>query len=1041
MFLTRISVAYPVFAAMVTVAITIFGVLAYQRIPIAEFPEVDFPIVAIDTRYQGASPEAAEIELSQPIEKALNTLSGIERISSTSRYGRSSVVVEFALGIDSMQAAQEVRDRLATIAGTLPATADDPVIMRYDPLAAPDISLALSSPNHSIAELTRLAEDTIVPRLTALDGVGSAEVLGGLEDQVQILVDPALLDAHGISIGEVVAALGQDNHIVPAGTINQGLLVHTVQVNSERTSVEAFADVILAQQGDAFVRLGDVATVRRQTSDIEGLAFRDGTQSLALDVIKVQGGNTINVVEHVLHAVDILAADGTLPPGVSVSVLQNAATAVEQNYHSVRSTLLEGGALAIVIVFLFLNSWRSTVITGLTLPISVIGTLTVIELLGFSLNMMTMLALTLSIGILIDDAIVVRENIARHLHMGKSHRRAALEGTAEIGLAVLATTLSIIAVFLPLAFMDGIIGRFFIQFGVTVSVAVLISLFVSFTLDPMLSSIWHDPHSQPGARRGPIGRTIARFDQAFAALTGFYRHTIGWSLRHRIITLVVAFGTLGPAVMLLPQVGFEFMPQTDQGRISVTLETAIGSSVTYTAEKTLQVERLVAGMPGVVSTYATVNSGGATGENRASILVTLSPSYERVLSATDMSNVMRTALVRIPGVIATVNVDGGVGGGGKAIEMSMIGLDLDELDRLSQDLVTRIAAIPGTLDVASSFAVARPALDVNIDREAATDLGVAPQQIGAAVSAMVGGETASEWTAENGQRIDVVVRLPEQLRSSTRSLDDLPVARAQDGRMIRLHEVATLAPVEGPGEIHREALMRQVTIDANVSDRVMGDVVADIEAAIAAMDLPASYSVTMSGDAELLDETVAGIAGALGLAAVLIYLVLASQFGHLLQPVAIMAAMPLALIGVILGLYVGGTTLNIYSMIGFVMLMGLVVKNAILLVDNFNQRRREGIALEDALVEAGTTRFRPIIMTTLAMIIGMMPLALAIHPGSEASAGMAHAVIGGLVSSTLLTLLVVPVLIAYLEQLSQFVARFMPRAPDEASHEDSRHAM
>ena len=1036
MFVTRISVGHPVFAAMVMVAITIFGYLAHQQLPIDEFPEVDFPIVVVSTSYAGASPEAVENEISRPIEEALNTLGGIEAITSTSRQGRSSVVLEFALGIQSMAAAQEVRDRLTVLTGTLPKTADDPRVLRYDPLADPAVSLAIVSPDMSTAELTTLANDVVVPRLTALEGVGSADLLGELDDQVQVLVDPTLLDAYGVGIAEVVDALGRDNQTIPVGSVNEGLLVHTVQLNTELPTVDAFNSIVLARSGDQPIHLGDVARIEVGQSDVEGLAFQNGKQSLAIDVIKVQGANTIEIVEQVLHTVEDLNHSGELPEGVELSVLQNAAIPIEQNYHTVLSTLIEGGVLAVVIVFVFLNSWRSTVITGLTLPISILGTLAVIQLLGFSLNMMTMLALTLSIGILIDDAIVVRENIARHLHMGKSHRRAALEGTAEIGLAVLATTLSIVAVFLPLAFMEGITGRFFVQFGVTVSVAVMISLFVSFTLDPMLSSVWYDPHSEPNAKHGPIGRLIGHFDRGFEKLTDGYRHCIGWSLRHRLATLVLAFGTMVPAVMLFSDVGFEFMPKTDQGRIEVALETEVGSSVQYTRDKTLQAERLISALPGVASTYATVNSGDASGENRASMLVTLVAQSERTFSAEESSRSIRATLARVPGLTATVSVAGGIGGGGKDIEMSMVGDSLVDLDRLSKELVERIASIPGTLDVDSSFDTAKPLVEIQVDREAAMDLGVDAAQVGNALGAFVGGELASTWTTDTGKQRDVVVRLPEEARSRTLALADLPVARGAKDQAITLGEIATVATVTGPSEINREALTRKVSISANVSGRAAGDVIADIEAQIAEMNLPPGYSVMMSGDAELLDETVGGIASALGLAVVLIYLVLASQFGSFLQPFAIMAALPLSLIGVIVGLLVGGTTLNIYSMIGFVMLMGLVVKNAILLVDNYNMIKLGDVSTHDALVRAGTTRFRPIIMTTSAMIIGMMPLALAIHPGSEPSSSMAHAVIGGLVSSTLLTLLVVPVLIAYLDQFGRFATRFLPKSP----HDDAVQA-
>jgi HAE1 family hydrophobic/amphiphilic exporter-1 len=1031
MFLTSISVRHPVFATMIMVAIMVFGISAYRSLPIEQYPDVDFPVVAVLTPYTGASPEAVESEITQPIEEAVNTLGGIDTVTSTSSAGHSTVILQFTLETDPAVAAQDVRDRLAAIVGQMPATADASQVLRFNPTASPIMSLALSSPTQSVLDLTALADDIVSPALTAISGVGSATVVGGLDNQVNIFIDPDLLNAFGIGVSDVISALQQDNQTLPTGSIINGMLVQTVQINAEVTSVAGFRDIIVSSKGGETITMGDVATVTQGPSDTEGLAFRDGEQALAIDVVKIEGGNTVAIAHAVQAAIDKLNSDGSLPDDVSIDVLQNSAEPVEQNFETVQATLIEGAILAVVIVFVFLNSWRSTIITGLTLPISLIGTLTVISLLGFTLNTMTMLALTLSVGILIDDAIVVRENITRHLHMGKSHIQAALDGTKEIGLAVLATTLSIVAVFLPLAFMDGIIGKFFLQFGVTVSVAVLISLFVSFTLDPMLSSVWYDPHSQPDAKRGPIGRLIGLFDKGFDKLSHGYRAVLGWSLRHRIITMLVALMSFGSSFLLFPMVGAEFMPAADNSQIQVDLETRSGSSTAYTAVKAHQVEALLAAMPEVESTYTTVNAARSSGENRASIVVSLVDPGERTKSSLEMTAPVREALRSIPGASFVVSAGGGLGGG-SPIEVKLLGQNLDSLASAAADLADRIRAIPGTVDVDVSLQQAQPMLDIVLDRQATSDLGIGMQATGSALRAMLGGETASEWTNTNGDQLDVVVRLPEALRQSVDAIGGLPIAQSRTDTpvAIRLDQIAQVNPTVGPSEISRENLTRQVSVTADIEGRVLGDVTADIDAVLASMELPAGVTVAQGGDAEMLADTVGSMVSALLLAVIFIYLVLASQFGSFLQPLAIMMALPMSLVGVMLGLLAGGSTLNMYSMIGFVMLMGLVVKNAILLVDNANQHRRDGASLVDALIEAGGTRFRPIIMTTLAMIFGMLPLALAIHEGSQQSAPMAHAVIGGLISSTLLTLVVVPVMLTYVDALSRFVGRFLPRAPD-----------
>lgn len=1035
MFLTRISVSQPVFTTMIMVALMVVGIYSFQRLPIEQLPDVDFPVVAVVVSYPGASPEAVENDVIIPIEDAVNTISGIDSIQSTARSGQAMIILMFDLGIDSASAAQDVRDRIATVEATLPDAANSPMLFKFDPSELPVLSLAVSADGMSLRDLTALTEDVIEPRLSIIPGVGRATVVGGVPRQLNVEIDPDRLTAFGVGVGEVTSAIRAENQNMPAGDIEQGLIVQTLQIEGRIAQADDFLDIIVSRTGGQPVRLRDVARLVDGEAEPTSLALLDGEQALAVDVVKTQGANTVAVADAIRDAIAELMADA-LPEGVTIEVVRDNALPVEQSYHGVQNMMVEGAALAVLIVFLFLNSWRSTVITGLTLPISVIGTMTVIFALGFTLNIMTLLALSLAIGLLIDDAIVVRENIMRHLHMGKSHRQAALDGTNEIGLAVLATTLSIVAVFLPVAFMEGIIGRFFLQFGVTVSVAVLISMFVAFTLDPMLSSVWYDPAAEPDAKRGPLGRVVGQFGRLIEWLGLRYRGILRWCLRFRLITMGIALAAFVGSFALVPLVGIEFIPPEDNSQFQVNMETPVGSSLGYTAGKVRQVERLLRSFPEVVSTYATVNAGTeAGGQNVATIVVALVPPSERARSPQDMTAPVRAALQSIPGIDFIIGTASGMGGLQAPVQVNLFGDNLDVLAPLADRLVRQLQAIDGLMDVESSLSVAQPVLGVRLNRDAASDLGVSLQQVGATLRPMLGGEEVSDWTSPDGRNFSVRVRLPAELRNDLEVLRALPIAQSGatgSQGMVRLDQVANIVPSFGPSEIERMDLSRQVTVTANLEGVTLGDVMPQIQAAMDALDMPAGYRVQAGGDAKQLAETAASAGSALLLAVVFIYLVLASQFGSFLQPVAIMVALPLALIGVLLGLLVGGSTLNMFSMIGFIMLMGLVVKNAILLVDNTNQHTRAGMNLYDALLEAGSTRFRPIIMTTLAMIFGMLPLALNIHEGSGQNAPMAHAVIGGLISSTLLTLVVVPVALTYVDGFGRFVSRFLPKSPVHA---------
>ncbi|WP_062014122.1 efflux RND transporter permease subunit [Aureimonas sp. AU4] len=1039
MFLTRISVAHPVFATMMMAAIVVIGLFSYSRLGVDQFPDIDLPVVVVVTTYDGASPETVESEITRRVEESVNTIGGIDEISSQSYEGRSLVIIQFTLETDSRTAAQEVRDRVSRLEAGFADGVDTPQVTRFNPDDAPILSVAVSSKTRTLPEITTIADQLITKRLNVVDGVGQTSIVGGSKRQVQAQLDPDRLEGFGIGVGDVISAIRRENQDVAAGSLTSGNGQRNVTVEGRVSDVAGFERIIVSNVGGSPVYLLDVASVREEGAELTSRAQFNGVTALGIDVVKVQGANTVAVAGALRAEVERLRGE-LAPLGLDLEISRDNSRAITSQVREVQRTLMEGAALTVAIVFLFLNSWRSTVITGLTLPISVIGTFAVIHFLGFTLNTMTLLALSLAIGILIDDAIVVRENITRHLAMGKGHVRAALDGTNEIGLAVLATTLSIVAVFLPVAFMGGIIGRFFLQFGVTVSVAVLISLFVSFTLDPMLSSVWYDPHSEREARRGPLGRLVARFDRGFERVAAGYGRLIRWSFGHRIWIMLAAVALFVGSVMLVPRVGAEFVPSGDQGEFTVSLKAPQGSSLDYTAMKVRQVERILLTFPEVASTYSTINTAGARGFEEANVAVTLRPRAERSRSLDEVTGVLRPELSRIAGLKLSINQPslggGGGGAGAKPLQLSILGDGEGELRRLSDQVAGALRAIPGAVEVESTIEAQTPTLAVRVRPEAASDLGITLSQIGDTLRPLVAGDSISVWNAPDGQTYDVTLRLPAEGRERAEQLRRLTIATGRtdaEGRpvTVALDQVADVVESVAPDSVNRRDLQREVRVSANVEGRPLGEVTAELQRFTQTLPLPPGYRFSFGGDAQNMAESLGYAIQALALAVIFIYLILASQFGSFLQPVAIMSTLPLSLIGVLVGLLVMGSTLNIFSVIGFIMLMGLVTKNAILLVDYSNQARARGLSLRDSLAEAGAVRLRPIVMTTLAMIFGMLPLALGLGEGGEQRAPMAHAVIGGLISSTVLTLVFVPVVLTYLDGFQRRIRPYLPRSASE----------
>jgi len=1026
MWFTRISIQNPVFATMMMAACLVLGLFAYQRLSIEQFPDVAFPVVVVQTEYPGASPESVETDVTRKIEEAVNTISSLKTLSSRSYEGLSVVIAEFQLTVDPSKAAQDVREKVAMVKPVFRKEVKEPRVSRFNPDDLPVVSIALRSETRSLRELTTLADELIKKRIESARGVGQATIVGGVKREIQVLLKPTELQALGIGVDQVMQAVRNENQELPAGTLTTPEREQMVQVQGRIARPEQFRSIIVTRRGGQPVLLSQVANVVDGQEEEASLALIDGKRAVALDVVKAQDANTIEVVDGVREIVDQLQRE--LPPDAKLEVVRDTSKGIRDSVHDVKITLLQGAALTVLIVFLFLNSWRSTVITGLTLPIALIGTFLVMYAAGFTINLLTLMALSLCVGLLIDDAIVVRENIVRHMRMGKDHHQAALDGTQEIGLAVMATTFTIVAVFLPVGFMGGIIGRFFHQFGITVAAAVLLSMFVSFTLDPMLSSVWRDPESHGEHGTGWLAKLNGSLERLQDRLAARYQRLLAWALVHRKTTVAIAALSFFGSFALVPLVGSEFVPEADLGELMVQVNTPVGSSLEFTQGKVEQAEAALREFPEVATTYSTINTGTSLGKNYATIFAKLTPRSERGTNQKELQVPMRARLSRIAGIqVTNLGVFQSVGSG-KPLQVSLQGPDIVELERLAQQVMRVMADIPGVVDIDSSQKAAKPTLAIRLNRELASDLGVGVENIGASLRVLLAGDAASSWKAPNDQIYDVRVRLPATERNTAEDLGRVYLASAQlnaDGspKMVALRHVADFVPTTGATQINRKDLSREVLMTANASGWPAGDLGQLIKAQIGSIALQPGYRFVMGGSTKDIQETMGHALTALVLAIILIYLILASQFASFLQPLAIMASLPLALAGVLIALLAARSTLNIFSIIGFVMLMGLVTKNAILLVDFINHKLAEGLDRSSAVIEAGRVRLRPILMTTSAMIFGMLPLALGVGEGSEQRAPMAHAVIGGIVTSTLLTLVVVPVLYTYMDDLVRLARR------------------
>jgi multidrug efflux pump subunit AcrB len=1045
MWMTRVSIRNPVFATMVMVALCVLGLVAYSKLGVEQSPDITFPGAQIDIQYPGASPEAVEREVAKPLEEALNTIAGVERVQSRSFEGRVQTSVEFSLSADMNRGMQEIRDRVAIAQAQFPREVKPPMVQRFQgENAQPIIVAALMSSNRTLRELSMLADLNVSKRLGRVEGVAKVDVGGMAVREVRIDLDPTRLRAYNITPAEISTALNAANTDAPVGLISNRYDDAMLRVEGKVKDPKQFVNVVVARRGELALTLGDLGTLSERERELDSIARINGQPAVTFNIFKQQDANIVQTGEAVKAAVEELRK--SLPKDMELRLVYVNSDFVKHSLDGLRHTLIEGALLTIAIVFLFLHSWRSTIITGLTLPISVISSFIAIYAFGFTLNFMTMMALSLCIGLLIDDAIVVRENIVRHVGMGKDHHSAAEDGTNEIGLAVMATTFAICAVFVPVAFMGGIVGKFFYPFGITVAVAVLVSLFVSFTLDPMLSSVWPDPPSTYVKKVPVIGHLIRATDAGMDVLHTVYEKTLHWVFsprrfriplpafgrpfgtdgqrlkdqprRLRMVTItprgIVAWSGVGSfvlAILLVPAVGSEFQPQIDQGFTHLTLRMPVATSLERGEAKVRQVEEILATFPEIKTVATVVGSSGeglATGRNQANLDIALVDRKLRKRSQTQVEDAIRAEIARIPGVEVSVGFN-------RPVWVTILGSDPEVLTQVAKDFAEKVKKIKGAVDVDTTVKPGLPAFAVKLRDNAVRELGLNAVQVASSLRAYVNGDIATYWTTPDGNQVEVLLRLPKAQRQSIEQMRNLPVAFAKDGSPISLEQVATIEPVFNPEVIRRQNLQRREAVYAGVQGRPGGDVNADVQKLIKETQLPPGISFMVDGDGKQQAEAFNGLMIAMGLALIFIYIVLASQFGSFVQPIAIMASLPLALIGVMVALLLWKTTLNIFSMIGLVMLMGLVTKNAILLVDFANHLRKDqSLSVPEALLQAGLIRMRPIIMTTAAMVFGMLPMAIALNEGGEIQAPMGRAIIGGVITSTILTLVVVPVIYSYL---------------------------
>lgn len=1014
--IANISIKRPVFISVIMIVLTILGYVCYEKLALNDMPDADMPYVTVIVTEHGATPEEIESKITKQVEDAVQQISGVQSITSDISSGTSQTSIQFDLSKNSEVAAQEVRDKVSGIRGKLPTDADEPIISKLDMSATPIISIAVYGLDDN-QEMGDFVDNVLKKKLYTVSGIGSVNISGEDTREIHIKLDNNKLLQYGLTSSTVVNSIKSDNIDQSSGKVTDGDNQISITTTSKMQKVEDFKNVLISNKNGTEIRLKDIATVEDGVVERTSQAYYQGNPSIGIDIVKQSGSNTVEVAKEVKAALDQIKTSE--PNGMHVEIVNDNSKSIQDTVDDVMNTIKEGCILAVIIVFLFLNEWESTLISASSLPISIITTFVCMREMNFSLNTMSLMALSLAVGLLIDDAIVVIENIVRHLHMGKKPIEAARDATAEIGFAVIATTSAVIAVFLPLAMIEGILGKYFIEFSLTIVFSMVVSLFVSFTLVPMMSS----KMLRAGKKESKtfIGRFFEWFNDKFDALAEKYSHLLAFLLHKRLLVLVICAAMFGSSLFIGNSLGYTILPITDQGKISVSATFDSGMTLDAESKKTKQIEETIKKSPEVKYIYSTVQNGSAT------IAITLVDKNQRKITSRDLAAKLSEELKGLSGMQVSASAASMGGGGGRSskdVSYNIVGDDRAKVQAFAEKMKADMAKDPQASDVGTNTNLGTPEIKVAVDRDKAADLGVNASDVASTLTTLFNGSTVTKY--DGGiDRYDVKVMLQDGERKNLNYLDGIYVS-SLNNKLIPISQVTKKVVGTTSSTLHRYNKQAQVELSCNVKGLSTGTFQDQYLAKIQSQ-LPEGISLSNGGMRSIMAKSIVSLAENAVLSILLLYLVMAAQFESFVDPIAIMFALPLALIGAIIGLFIGGNQISMMAAIGVIMLMGLVAKNGILLVDAAKERIKEGMPRNEALVQAGLVRLRPIIMTTLAMIFGMIPTAIATGAGTEMRKPMAQAVIGGLITSTILTLFVVPIVYTLLDGLKRRVRKLLHR--------------
>lgn len=1009
------SIKRPVGVTMIILAILALGFVSFRNLTVDLFPEIDLPIAVVATSYEGASPQEVEQLVTRPIESSISTIEGVEMVQAQSQPGSSLVIMMFSTGTNIDDALLNVRERIDQIKIFLPTGANDPSVLRFDPQQMPVMMVSLSGDDP--AQLHTLAENIVQPGFERQGGVGSVTVEGGVIEEVQVILDQQRLNQYGLSSQQILQAINSNNQSISGGVIARGTQELQIRIPGEYKSLEEIEDTLIQTPTNEFIRLTDVATVQFAEREKQGYAFVNGKEAIVLSILKKADANTVAVSDEILSSLDSIK--NRLPDNVELNVVIDTAEFIRMSIDSVIENLLLGGLFAVLILLLFLKSIRATLVIGLSIPISVIATFTLMYFSGQTVNLLTMGGLALGIGMMVDSSIVILEHIFTYRERGYSLKEAAKEGASEMGPAVIASTTTTLVVFLPIVFTQGIAAQIFKPLALTVAFSLVASLVAAITIVPMLSSRMLGKISADGGRRYWFNRLLNR-------VTNVYSKILRRAIKLRKTTVFATIAILVGSIFLVSQLGFAFMPEADQGQIEISARTPTGTNLETTLEVAEKINEIIFEDEEYIdSAYVSVGSPGGMAfgatTNSASYMIQLIPSNERDVTTEDLLHKWDEQLQNIAGAEIRVNILGGTISTGDPIQIQLSGADFDVLSEISHQFTEIIADVEGVHNPRSSADRGRPEMQIVVDRDAAAEYGLTYQSVMGQISATLNGQIATQFRYE-GNEFDVRVMLPKESRQNMEDIEQLKIM-TPTGDQISLSTIADLELVEGPVALTRQNQQRLVTVSSGIVGRDLGSVVADIEAKLDSVNLPEGYSYSIGGEFEEMVEAFADLALALIFAIFLVYAVMAVQFENFLHPFIIMFSMPTMIVGVILGLYVTGLPFSIPAFIGLIMLAGIVVNNGIILVDYINILRRKGAERYEAIIEAGKTRLRPILMTTLTTILGMIPLSLALGEGAEAQQPLAVVIIFGLLTSMLFTLFFVPVVYTLFDDLSQKLRR------------------